>query len=90
MTEQEQAEATRQSVDRGDLGNTSVYQVTLDRPYLLAGFTTRAEHQQSRPLASGAPRTATDHSNVILPMTEIGSIFGIGSFIDSGCQYSLC
>ena len=47
-------------------GNTSVYPSRRNRPYLLAGFTTRAEHQQSRPLASSCPATSPDHSKLIL------------------------
>ena len=66
----------------------------LDRPYLLAGLplasgVPHTAASKSRPRASGAPRTATDHSNLILPLTEIGGIFGVLKLVVPRGQFIL-
>ena len=51
--------------------------------------TAASKSRPEQPLASGAPRTATDHSNLILPMTEIGGIFGISKLVVPRGQFIL-
>ena len=71
---------------RSDQGNTRTALVISAQTDLPLGLTISkrcATHcsKQEQTIASGAPRTAPDHSNLILPLTEIGGIFDISFLV---------